>query len=126
MKRVVGILNEGHGLKPIISKVINTNIAILASDETVYFYDIQKNKVITKIICNSLIFDVINNKQNEKRIFIVCELGIRCITSEGDTVWIYNSHDILENFIFYSDYVIVTFDNINYKISLVDGNVLHI
>lgn len=122
VKNVVGIINEGHGIIPNIVILKKTDVAILMSDKSIYFYDLKTNKVIKCIMCDSLIFELINY-ENVGMLYIVCELGILCLTTKGKKVWSYDS-DIISNFEFHDKYINITVEDIEYKISLFNGKII--
>ncbi|WP_368294547.1 hypothetical protein [Dehalobacter sp. TBBPA1] len=122
VKKVVGILNEGHGIIPTIVKFKNTDAVVFTSDKSIYFFDTKKNEVTKTLLCYSLIFDVVT-RENEGKMFIICELGIQCLTITGDKIWAYDS-EIVSDFAFYDDYVKLTVEDIDYKISLLNGEIL--
>lgn len=119
VKNVIGILNEGHGIRPAIIKLENADVVVLSLDKSVYFFDLRNNKVIKSIACDSLVFDVIWREKEEK-IFIVCELGIQSLTTKGDIIWTYDS-DVITDFTFYESYIRLTVEDTEHIISLFNG-----
>lgn len=115
-KKVIGILNEGHGLRPIIIKLGNKNEFVLSSDKSVYLFEFYENRLKKSIICESLVFDIML----ERNIFIVCELGIQCMTYTGKIIWTYNC-DVITDFTFYDSYVRVVTGETEHLISLESG-----
>ncbi|WP_182188223.1 hypothetical protein [Pectinatus frisingensis] len=122
VKRMIGILNEGHGIIPTVAKLKKSDILIVASDKSLYILDLKVNAEFKNIISDSLIFDLIV-RENEEKIVVICELGIQCMTITGDKVWNYDS-DIISDFSLYEDYVKVTIEGVDYDISLVNGEVI--
>lgn len=122
VKKIVGILNEGHGIMPTAVKIKNTDVAVLTSDKSIYIFSLKKNEIIRKIICDSLIFDVVT-RDNEGKMFIICELGIQCLTTAGDRVWAYDS-EIISDYDFHENYIKLIVEDTDYKISLINGEVL--
>ncbi|WP_251862285.1 hypothetical protein [Clostridium sp. Marseille-Q2269] len=122
MKKFIGILNEDHGILPIIVKLKNIDVIVLASDRSIYIINLRKNEIIKNILCDSIIFELMI-KENEDKMFILCELGIQCLTTEGDKIWTYNS-EVISDFTFYDNYVKLTVEDVDYKISLLNGKVI--
>lgn len=123
VKRMVGILNEGHGIVPMVAKVKKSDVLVVASDNSVYILDLKANAEFKNIVIDSLIFDLIV-RENEERIFVICELCVQCMTITGDKVWAYDC-DIISDFALYEDYVKVTIEDVDYDISLLNGEVIH-
>ncbi len=115
-KKLIGILNEGHGLRPVIIKLGVRNEFVLSSDKSVYLFELDENRLKENIECESLVFDIIL----ERNIFIVCELGIQCMTHTGKIIWTYNC-DVITDFSFYDSYVRVVTGETEHLISLESG-----
>ena len=122
VKRMIGILNEGHGIIPTVAKLKKSDILVVASDKTLYILDLKANAEFKNIGSDSFIFDLII-RENEGKVVIICELGIQCMTITGDKVWTYDS-DIISGFSLYEDYVKVTIEGVDYDISLVNGKII--
>lgn len=120
--RMIGILNEGHGIIPTVAKVKKSDILVVASDKSLYILDLKANAEFKNIVSDSLIFDLVV-RENEERIFVICELGIQCMTITGDKVWTFDS-DIISDFSLHEDYVKVTIEEVDYEISLLNGEVI--
>ncbi len=115
----IGIFNEGHGVTPVVYKNEQTDLVFVTSDKSFYIIDSNKKLIIKKIQCDSLIFDVLI-MEAKNRIFLICELGLECLTTEGNKVWSHES-DIISNFDFQDDYVKLIVEDSVYKISLLTG-----
>ncbi len=71
VKRMIGILNEGHGIIPTVAKLKKSDILVVASDESLYILDLKANAEFKNIISDSLIFDLIVREDEEKVVAIV-------------------------------------------------------
>ena len=45
---ILGVLNEGHGIIPKIKEITGEDIYLISSDFSVYFIDINRQKIIEK------------------------------------------------------------------------------
>ncbi|WP_339061224.1 hypothetical protein [Tepidibacillus marianensis] len=121
--RVVGLVNEGHGIEPHVAILRNNDSAIIASDKSVYIINLGDLKISSHLLCNSIVYDVFHDLANGNRIIIICELEVRCISSKGELLWKHDS-DVITDYKLHSDFIELSTDDDKVNISLLSGQVL--
>ncbi|MCQ4936302.1 hypothetical protein [Anaerotignum propionicum] len=122
-ERFFGLVNGGHGIEPTVAKIETKGLAIISSDKSVYLVDLNDLHIITQVICESLVYDVLLIQGNSSQILIICELEVRCLSLAGSQIWRYDC-DIISEFKLYENHLEIFTDDDNVKISLEDGSLL--
>lgn len=122
-KNMIGLVNEGHGIEPTVLILKDLDLMLITSDESVYIIDLKKNEILSHMLCDSLIYEAIVDANDDKRIFIICELEVRCISAAGIMFWRYDC-DVINDYKLHKDFLELIFDESTIKISLTDGHVL--
>ena len=119
----IGIISEGHGLKPSIFFDSVNNVLYIGLNREVNIIDCENIGVLKKLELDSLFYDLLPLKSSCN--IIIYELGIKCISKNGDIVWQYST-DVVSEAIIIDEVLKVTTDEQIILISLNSGELVYI
>lgn len=120
----IGIIFEGHGLKPQILVDAVSNKLMLGFNNEVVIVNCPKKTIESRIILNSLFYEFV--LLNELKIIIVIqETGVLALNEEGKKLWKHDS-DIIENHKIVDGVLHLDFmDSESIALAIPDGKILN-
>lgn len=112
----IGIINEGHGIKPSATVLLEMDLIIVASDEHICFVDLVSNEILHEIICDSLVYELYLSNLDTGDTVVVCELGVMRITVNGELIWKYDC-EVIEDYKIKQDTIDLLINGKNIRIS---------
>lgn len=118
----IGIISEGHGLKP--SYLINEELKLvyIGFNREVDVINYDRGTLDKRIKFDSLFYEMKCVKESS-RIIIICELGISCVSYYGEMLWNYISDIVIDYKLLSKEIELVT-DDETILLSLDDGTEL--
>jgi hypothetical protein len=120
----IGIISEGHGLKPqILFDAVSKKLMIGFNNE-VTIINCPKRTIESRIILNSLFYSFLLLNE-PKMIVVIQETGVLALNEEGKQLWQHDS-DIIENYKIVDGILHLDFmDSEPIALSIADGQILN-
>ena len=119
-EKIYGLIHSGH-VEPIVIKIDEKDLAVISFDKSVYWICLEKNN-IKQVSFNSLVYDAFL-LTNDNNILFICELDVRCMSLDCSQIWRYDC-DIINSFTLHENYLEISTDDGDSKISLKDGGLI--
>lgn len=118
----IGIISEGHGLKPSILFDSVNNVSYIGLNREVNVIDCENIVILKRLELDSLFYDMIP-LESTLNIIIIHELGIKCISENGDIIWQYST-DVISDFKIIGETLKITTDEQIILIALSSGELV--